>query len=150
MPEAKATACSSAMPTSTNWWPAACRLSSVKPMTVGGACRDAYHAAVFFHLFQQIVCSQCPVVFSSLGFMPGFTRFDDEWCTIMPWFLVFFCRSVSLAFQGVDVYHDGVVDVFHLLECRDEASDVVALVYVQVIQSHGLEESCKDMCLAFT
>ena len=116
----------------------------------GRACRDAYHAAVFFHLFQQIVCSQCPVVFSSLGFMPGVTRFDDEWCTIMPWFLVFFCRSVSLAFQGVDVYHDGVVDVFHLLECRDEASDVVALVYVQVIQSHGLEEVARTCALAFT
>ena len=63
---------------------------------------------------------------------------------------MFFGRAVSLAFQGVDVYHDGVVDVFHLLECRDEASDVVALVYVQVIQSHGLEEVARACALAFT
>ena len=82
--------------------------------------------------------------------MFGFAGRDVERSAVVPWLLVFFGRAVSLAFQGVDVYHDGVVDVFHLLECRDEASDVVALVYVQVIQSHGLEEVARACALAFT
>ena len=54
------------------------------------------------------------------------------------------------AYLDPEKYDDGVVDVFHLLECRDEVSDVVALVYVQVIQSHGLEEVARACALAFT
>ena len=44
------------------------------------------------------------------------------------------------AFFGIDVYHYGVVDVFHRFEHLDEAVQVIAMFHIAVGIAHGAEE----------
>ena len=41
---------------------------------------------------------------------------------------------------GVDVYHNGMVGVFHLKECLGQCGYVVALLHIHIVESHGAEE----------
>ncbi|CDF22016.1 unknown [Prevotella sp. CAG:617] len=49
-------------------------------------------------------------------------------------------RTVALTLDGVDVQHDGVVNVLDLAEGVNQGLQVVAVVYVPVVKAQRLEE----------
>ena len=58
----------------------------------------------------------------------------------MPDHRVILGGSIALALQRVDVHHRRVVGVLYPSEGIDECFEVVALVHIDVVQSHGAEE----------
>lgn len=70
----------------------------------------------------------------------GTARGKVEGCVVVPGLGVALCGSVALALQGVDVDHDGMVNVADLLEGGDEGRAVVAVRHVAVVEAHGPEE----------
>ncbi len=100
---------------------------------------------VFLHFCEQVFCGQIAVILAIILFFELACLYVERHAPV-PSLLVFLGRSVSLAFLGVDVDDDRVVDVLHFLECLDECLHIVAIGYILIVQAHGTEEVA--LCLA--
>ena len=100
---------------------------------------DGTHGAVGLHLCQQVGGGKFVVGLGGDG-AEQFAGLGIEGCAPVPAFLVGLCRSIALALQRVDVHHRRVVGVLYPSEGIDECFEVVALVHIYVVQSHGAEE----------
>lgn len=74
---------------------------------------------------------------------------DVERHVPVPCLLVLYGRFVAASFLGVDMDSDGVVDVFDAAESLDQRLDIVALLHIAVVETHGAEEValCLTLCL---
>ena len=58
----------------------------------------------------------------------------------VPLLLVCLRGSVALAFERIDVDHDRMGRAFYLLKCGEKSLDVVAVIDIQVVQTHRFKE----------
>ena len=67
----------------------------------------------------------------------------------METFLLLLGKAVAFTFEGIDVYRNRVVDVFHLSEGVYQCLHVIAVFHVQIIQSHGGKEVARRLTVGF-
>ena len=116
----------------------------------GGCARcDADNGTVFLHLLQQIPCRKVAVIFLIAGVNRRATRLQAERSTVMETFLLLLGKAVAFTFEGIDVYRNRVVDVFHLSEGVYQCLHVIAVFHVQIIQSHGGKEVARRLTVGF-
>ena len=58
----------------------------------------------------------------------------------VPLLLVCFRGSVAFTLERIDVDHNRMIRIFYLLKCIDKSLNIVAVVNIQVVQAHRLEE----------
>ena len=107
------------------------------------AGRDGHHLFILLHHGEHLLSEDLAVVggflFGSFG-MQGSSGLRVERTGIVECLFVLLRHLQAHAFFGVDVYHYGVVDVFHRFEHLDKAVQVIAMFHIAVGIAHGAEE----------
>ena len=68
----------------------------------------------------------------------------------MPTLLVLLRRRIALPFQCIDMHHNRLFAVLHLLERINQRRCVISLIYINIIQTKCLEQIalCLSVCFA--
>ena len=88
---------------------------------------------------EGILCKNAGIRLGRTG-CRALTSLDVKRHVPVPLLLVCLRGSVALAFERIDVDHDRMGRVFYLLKCGDKSLDVVAVIDIQVVQTHRFEE----------
>ena len=94
---------------------------------------------VSLRALERILCKNTGVRLGGTG-CRALTSLDVKRHVPVPLLLVCLRGSVSLALKRIDVDHNRMSRVFYLLKRGDKSLDVVAVIDIQVVQTHRFKE----------
>ncbi len=112
-------------------------------------CGDAHHSGILLHLLQQIIGSKVGIVFTLPRLTGQIAGLKVERSTVMKTFFLLFRQFISLAFQGIDMYHNRMIHVLHCAESLYQLFHVITVFHIEIIISHCLKIVAGSLTVRF-